>query len=101
MSMAGEPNGHGIVDLGARVRAAAMTPRFAAPVPGAIVRHLDEDGTHSDGKIFDVDAQGNPIGLPNRTAYLDGEQLIAEFRAVLRDELKAFAVRFGLAERDK
>ena len=93
---------HGAVDLGAIPRQVpeAELPQFGVQVQ-ALVRRLSADGTYRAGQAVRM-PNGGVQASPARESYMDAEQLIEAIgdtvRAVVKQELRAFAVRIGKPE---
>jgi len=82
-------NSNGIPDLGML----KQKPRAASGFMG-IVRHLDENGTFEPAAV--VQTPNGPMAQAHRSDYLDAEQLLDEMRKLIREELRAFAVRMKM-----
>lgn len=66
----------------------------------ALVRTLDAAGTYEPAQVV-RGPNGQPLAVPDRSQYVDAEQLVEWIGDELDRRLRAFAVRFGLAERDQ
>lgn len=81
-----------IPDLG-QIRRSPEQPRASTGM-FALVRALDENGTYVPAQVVRT-PQGIQV-IPHRTDVVDAEQLVEMMRTMVRQELRAFAVRMKM-----